>query len=254
MKPKNEELLYFLLWTADTLMNPSWRNLNDSFEAWAWRKGLSRRLANLAREQLIERHPESDLSRVVRLTEEGKRLALGGRDPVKQWSRPWDGHWRFVLFDIPMHRDELRQPLLRVLRRRHFGYLQKSVWASPDATSDVRAVLGESRVQTDAFLVLEGKPAAGESDAEVVEGAWDFDLINRRYDQYLSLVQKPPAPGARLIEWARRENAAWKAALKLDPLLPLPLLPPGYRGREAFQRRKQIFAQISASAGGSPVH
>ncbi|MGH7956900.1 MAG: hypothetical protein ACREH8_07795 [Opitutaceae bacterium] len=247
MRPQTEELLYFLLWTADTLMRPSWRHLmGDSFEAWAWHNGLGRRLGELARQRLIERHPEPDLARVVRLTEQGKQLALGGRDPVKQWSRAWDGVWRFVLFDVPNGRDELRQQLLRVLRRRQFGYLQKSVWVSPDPTSDVRAALGKSRVQADAFLVIEGKPAAGESDAEIVDGAWDFALINRRYEHYLKVAQKPAPPGPRLVDWARRENAAWKAAISADPLLPASLLPAGYRGRAALQHRKQLFASLVA--------
>jgi phenylacetic acid degradation operon negative regulatory protein len=254
MRPKNEELLYFLLWTADTLLRPSWRHLEgDSFEAWAWRNGLGRRLAELARDQLIERHPDASLDRVVRLTEAGQQLALGGRNPARQWSRNWDGKWRLVLFDVPVGRDELRQQLLRVLRRRHFGCLQKSVWASPDPTSDVRAALGESRVQTDAFLVMEGHPAAGESDAEIVEGGWDFDLINKRYEHYLVFAAKPPPEGKRVIEWAQRENAVWKAALTLDPLLPARLLPPGYKGKEAFERRKELCAQL-AGRSNAPVH
>jgi DNA-binding transcriptional regulator PaaX len=247
MKPRTEELLYFLLWTADTLMKPSWRHLEgDSFEGWAWRNGLGRRLAELAHQQLIERHPEPNLDRVVRLTDKGKQLALGGRDPMEQWSRTWDGIWRFVLFDVPTGHDHLRQQLLRVLRRRYFGYLQKSVWVTPDPTSDVHAVISETRANPDAFLVIEGKPAAGETDAEIVDGAWDFALINRRYEQYLTLLGKPLPATPRLIEWARRENTAWKAALKTDPLLPSRLLPAGYLGREALQRRKAIFSRLAA--------
>ena len=44
MKPQTEELLYYLLWSADTLMRPTWRRLEEPFEAWAWRNGLIRRL------------------------------------------------------------------------------------------------------------------------------------------------------------------------------------------------------------------
>ena len=247
MRPKNEELLYFLLWTADMFLRPSWRRLEgDDFEAWAWRNGLSRRLAELAREQLIERHPDPDLTRVVRLTEAGVRLALGGRDPMKEWERAWDGNWRMVLFDVPMGQDDLRQQLLRVLRRRNFGYLQKSVWVSPDATADVRATLGESRVQADAFLVMEGRPAAGESDAEIVQGAWDFGIINRRYEHYLVVTEKLPRTRSGVVDWVQRENSAWKAALKIDPLLPARLLPPDYRGTAALQRRRHVCAHLAA--------
>ena len=245
MKPKNEELLYFLLWTADAFLCPTWRNLNDSFETWSWRNGLGRRLAVLERQRLIERHPDADLRRVVRLTEAGKRLALGGRDPAERWGRSWDGRWRFVLFDIPDRHSHLRLRLRRVLRGRHFGYLQNSIWVSPDPTADVRMVLGDDQVQADAFLVVEGTPAAGESDAEIVTGAWDFGAINQGYERYLSLGRTVPDAGARLIAWTRRENSAWTAALRADPLLPASLLPAGYRGREAFQRRKEILARLA---------
>ncbi len=32
MRPSTEEFLYFLLWNADSLMRPTWRNLTDPFE------------------------------------------------------------------------------------------------------------------------------------------------------------------------------------------------------------------------------
>jgi hypothetical protein len=32
VKPRTEELLYFMLWSADRLMRPTFRNLTDSYE------------------------------------------------------------------------------------------------------------------------------------------------------------------------------------------------------------------------------
>lgn len=232
------------------LLQPTWRNLHDPFETWAWRNGLGRRLAELEQQKFIERHPDPDLTRVVRLTERGHILAWGGRDPAGRWIRPWDRLWRMVIFDIPVGRDALRRQLLRFLRQSHFGYLQNSVWISPDPTCGVQAILGRSRVEADFFVVMEGSPAAGESDAEIVASAWDFTAINQRYDHYLSFAQKLPPAGPRLIEWARHERIAWKRALALDPLLPAPLLPDGYRGRVALERRKQILAQLFARGSG----
>ena len=40
VQPKTEELLNLLLWSTDQLMNPSFRNLTDSFETWAYRNGF----------------------------------------------------------------------------------------------------------------------------------------------------------------------------------------------------------------------
>ena len=55
VKPKTEELLYVLLWTCDRLARPTFRNLTDSFEGWAYNNGLKRQLDVLERMQLIEK-------------------------------------------------------------------------------------------------------------------------------------------------------------------------------------------------------
>lgn len=246
MKAPAEELLYFLLWTADSLMRPTWRNLNGSFESWAWRNGLGRRLAELEQQKLIERRSEPNLERVVRLTEQGRRHVLGGRDPVERWSRPWDRTWRMVLFDLPTAQLELRKRLWRTLRAHHFGFLQNSVWISPDPATSIRQLFGGSAVQADTFLLMEGRPAAGESDEDIVLAAWDFEMINERYEQHLRFLERTPPRDERLIEWARREKALWHAAIAADPLLPSVLLPRGYQGRVAFERRQRAFATLIA--------
>src|ERR1035438_10257689 len=43
MKPQTEEFLNFLLWSADKLAKPTFRNLTDSYENWAYHNGLLRR-------------------------------------------------------------------------------------------------------------------------------------------------------------------------------------------------------------------
>src|ERR1041385_675509 len=115
MKPKTQELLYFLLWSCDLLMQPTFRNLTDSFEGWAYRNGFHRQLAELERQKLVESQaPASGLSaavseRVLRLTESGRICALGGRDPELHWRRNWDGYWRLILFDLPVTRSADRK-------------------------------------------------------------------------------------------------------------------------------------------------
>lgn len=245
MKPKADELLHFLLWIADGLMRPTWRNLNDSYEAWAWRNGLGRRLSQFEDRHLIERHPDPGLDRVVRLTEEGRRLALGGRDPTERWSRPWDGEWRLVLFDLPTRRRALRMRLWRTLRQHHFGYLQNSVWVSPDPVDAIREVLDQAKVQAEVFLVVEGRPAGGESDADLVRAAWDFGLVDVRYAALARLLDRPLPAADRLAPWLRQERAAWSAALKADPLLPAGLCPPDYAGPGIFHRRKEVLGQLA---------
>src|SRR5439155_10688504 len=168
MRTKTEELLYLLLWTCDMVTRPSFRNLNGSFEGWAYRNGFGRQLAELERQKLLEsRNPGSKgsrrLNRALRLTEAGRLHALGGRDPEIRWQRRWDGRWRLVLFDLPNAQSTLRNRLRMQLRRLGFGWLQNSVWISPDPLDTEKAALGGSHVDVESLIVFEARPCSGES-------------------------------------------------------------------------------------------
>jgi hypothetical protein len=141
MQPKTEELLNFLLWPGDKLMQPTFRNLTDSYESWAYRNGLLPQVAKLERQQLLKRDPKSAPDRLYRLAEQGRLHALGGRDPQAQWSRCWDGRWRLVLFDVPIRQNARRERLRPHLRWRPFARLQGSVWITPDPVHGEREIL-----------------------------------------------------------------------------------------------------------------
>ena len=244
VRAKTEELLYLLLWSCEQLTRPTFRNLTDSFEGWAYRSGFHRHLAELERRNLIEsRAPTSD-ERVHRLTAEGRLLALGGRDPVERWSRYWDGQWRLVVFDVPLGQDNQRKRLLRYLHARHFGYLQKSLWISPDPLEEEREILTGTKADPGSLILFDARPSAGENDAEIVRAAWDFSQINRGYTKYLEVVNSQPAENAdddaqakALRRWAAEERAAWEDAISNDPLLPTSLLPDEYLGKDAWHSR-----------------
>ncbi len=255
MRASTEEFLYVLLWTADSFLRPSWRDVfAPDFESWAWRRGLGRRLAQLQQQKLIEEHPvKSATGRLVRLTETGRLAVLGGRDPVSRWARPWDGRWRLLLFDLPSTAVAVRGKLHRHLRAERLGYLQHSVWITPDSLEETRRLVEGVPADPEGFLLFEGRPASGEPDAGIVAGAWDFAAINAAYEQHLAIVRTAPrqmprtdADRDRLHNWARREHAAWKKAAALDPLLPLALQPTGYLGRSAWSARTEAFAVLSA--------
>jgi phenylacetic acid degradation operon negative regulatory protein len=244
MKPRTEEFLNFLLWSADVLARPTFRNLTDSYESWAYRNGFLRQLATLEHREILERDQKAPDERLYRLTERGRLYALGGRDPERQWSRRWDGRWRLVLFDVPVRHNARRERLRRHLRRRAFGCLQGSVWVTPDPVDAGRETLAGGRVDVQSLLMLEARPCSGETDTEIVSAAWDFDRINFNYARYLKLLtERPTGPlrdgaAAKALQlWAIEERAQWSDAMTLDPLLPERLLPPGYLGRRAWQRR-----------------
>ena len=250
MRAKTEEFLYLLLWGSEILMRPTFRKLTDSFESWAYRTGVHRQLAVLEKRQLVESREDSSSDRVHRLTEAGRLAALGGRDPVARWNRSWDGKWRMVIFDVPQARESARARLRRSLVQRGFGYLQNSVWITPDLLTGEWEALHGAPVNVESLILLEARPCAGESDAEIVAGAWNFDAINRRYHRHAEVLaalpkQVPAGKGKakRLHAWLREERLAWLEAVHLDPLLPECLHPPRYCGMSAWKRRLEVMAQ-----------
>lgn len=244
MKAKTEELLNLLLWTADLLARPTFRNLTDSYEGWAYRNGLLRQVAKLEKRQLVENRARGTDECVCRLTAEGRLCALGGRDPLARWARDWDGRWRLVLFDVPMARDSHRKRLRRYLQAQGLGCLQGSVWVTPDPLAEEKKILVGAKADVASMLLLEARPCAGESDAEIVAGAWDFARINQRYERLLQILDNRPDGGLRseasaeaMLRWAAAERAAWLDAVTNDPLLPVRILPAGYLGQTAWHRR-----------------
>ena len=255
MRASTEEFLYILLWTAESFLQPTWHNLmHDSFEAWASRNGLGRRLAQLERRKLIERLPATATERAVRLTKAGRINALGGRDPLTRWSRAWDGQWRLVLFDLPVHATALRSKLRRLLRAEGFGFLHNSVWLTPDSLENTRQLLRSFPAEPESFILFEGRPGSNESDAELVRSARDFAEINARYQRYLDILRAAPhslsrrsADLPRTQTWLRRERLAWKNSLVIDPLLPLRLQPENYLGRQAWDARLRLLRSLATS-------
>ena len=252
MQPKTEEFLNLLLWSADLLARPTFRNLTDSYESWAYRNGLVRQLASLEQQELLERDASAPDDRLYRLSAQGRLHVLGGRDPEERWARSWDGQWRLVLFDVSTEQDSQRERVRRYLRNKGFGYLQNSVWITPDPLTEERQVLGGGQVNVESLLLLEARPCAGESDAEIVAGAWDFDRINRRYARHLKVLDGRPDGALRndraansLSRWAAAERAAWLEAVTNDPLLPSRILPADYLGQPAWRRRVEVLRDAS---------
>ena len=101
MQPRTEEFLYLLLWSTEKLMWPTFRNLTDSYESWAYRNGLLRQTIRLESEKISGTRPRCAQRPHVSPHLAGTAARLGGRDPQARWSREWDGRWRLVLFDVP---------------------------------------------------------------------------------------------------------------------------------------------------------
>lgn len=195
--------------------------------------------------------------RVVRLTEKGRLRAMGGRDPEVCWSRPWDGKWHMVLFDIPEKDRKLRAVLRRHLAAAHFGYLQNSVWVSPDPLDFERRLFKGTEINAESLLTLDAVPGTGEKNSDIVCGAWDFEAINRNYTEHIEILQELPPPGEwtsgkgkpPLRRWIEAEREAWRDAVSSDPLLPRSLHPRGYLGEKAWKLRTRQLEKIALKLG-----
>ena len=253
MQPKTEEFLNLLLWTADMLARPTFRNLTDSYESWAYRNGLMRQVATLEKRKLVERDASVPDDRIVRLSAEGRLHVLGGRDPEERWSRRWDGRWRLVLFDVSMGQNARRERLWRYLRDRGFGCLQKSVWVTPDRLEEEQKIFGNGKINVKSLILLDARPCAGESDADITAGAWNFEQINDRYARHLKVLEERPGGALKndvtakaLLRWAASERSAWLDAVGNDPLLPATILPPDYLGKKSWRRRMEVLRDAGA--------
>ena len=187
--------------------------------------------------------------RVLRLTESGRLEAQGGVNPTTAWARPWDGVWRVVAFDIPESAAALRARLRRRLHQFHFGWLQNSVWISPDPIEAFRSGLDASGIAPDSLTYFEARCAGGESPASLVKAAWNFEELARTYHSYSQILHARPSSvtgtTAAWLRWLQAEHRAWLIVVRRDPFLPEVLLPADYRGRTAWNTRATALAEYA---------
>lgn len=251
MNAKTELLLLHLLWSADVMLRPTFRNLNQGFEGWAYRSGFLPQIHRLEAEGFLESNKSTlGKSRLIRLTEAGRIAALGGRDPEHGWSMPWDGKWRLILFDIPVTERSLRKRVNRALAGLGCGCLQGSVWISPRVPGDAGALFEERGEDCSHLLLLEADSRGQKVDQKMVKAAWNFSRINDHYRHHLEILESFPArpSDSSLLNWSKLENQAWLDAVRSDPLLPHMLLPAEYLGVKAWEKRRAVLRKAARLA------
>lgn len=223
---------------------------------WLWKRfSLPGRLSQRIREMESSTHLSRTGAgridrRIFRITKNGQKALLGNTDPKTLWQREWDGHWRLVVFDIPEHQNALRTKLRRRLQQARFGWLQNSVWISPDAPDENLIAIKSTAVAAASLTMLRARPAGGESDADLVEAAWDFPRIANDYQAYRKVLRGHPGPTAGLeewLKWLKFDHAAWRQITARDPFLPVRLLPEGYAGQQAWAERTRAYERFTAA-------
>ena len=100
------------------------------------------------------------------------------------------------------------------------------------------------------MTVIEGTPAPPDTTEDIVQSAWDFALINRKYRTAIEVATEGLRflQGGKPVEmrkWLADERAAWMEAITSDPLLPEVLLPKNYFGQKALRERQITFSRLS---------
>ena len=243
------ELLNMLLYGASMAMRPTMSNLFHGDRYWCdYAQRHRSQLTAMERAGLIESQGSRDDDWAIRLTESGQLKAIGGRHAPERWEREWDGQWSLLMFDLGAPAGSLRQKLFRWLRANQFGCLQQSVWINADPVEGaMQSLLEDFGDHADHILTLRHTINSGihaqSTPAKIAAQTWDFDQINKRYQEYIDLAKhglpKRPTPdGAR--RWIASEHRLWKAAFNPDPLLPEKALPKSYLGKQAWQHRSKL--------------
>lgn len=249
-----EEILILMAYGVEMLMMPSFRRWDQSYEGWLYHNGLLSRIHYLEAQKFLERKG-SGKDWVFQITKAGRARVCGGRNPDEYWNRKWDGWWRMLVFDLPLERQRSRATLIRWLRQNGFGYLQDSVWITPDPVKHLTKSLKQFRDDVEAVMLMESRCASGYRDASLVKGAWRFEAIQEGYQSYLQFASEakqrlsgPPLHPRDLFALLREERAWWMAAFALDPLLPRRLWPSDYMGPRAWKSRQELLRLTAAHA------
>lgn len=236
------------MWLAEKPLHPTYVNLEQSFEGWAYRNGLLDQIHRLEAKGFLESQTDARSGkRLHRLTVAGRAAAMSGRDPEVAWATPWDRKWRMFIFDIPERERSKRRQLTRALGRAGCGCLQGSVWIAPVTPPAISSIMAEDDPDCSHLLLLEADSKGKKMDSRMVSTAWDFDAINQRYLKLAQVLKRFPTSQTgvtrtRIEAWTRAEKAASHAALGGDPLLPAELLPKPYLGREVWQERRKTLS------------
>lgn len=176
------------------------------------------------------------------ITEEGKRR-LAEVVPHYDETRSWDGRMHLVTYDIPERRKIDRERLREYLRRIGCAMLQESVWITPyNPINLVRSFVEEKELTGTVIVSDLGKDGAiGEEDLRaLLVRVYNIESLNERYEEWLSVVEDTDAVDHHgLIQYL--------AILDDDPQLPFSLLPPWWKGEEAYSLVKPRLLSVLKS-------
>ncbi len=130
--------------------------------------------------------------------------------------KPWDGKWRFVVFDIPQKEVNFRNIIRRRLKELGFKLLQRSVWFSPLPLGKVVKKLDKKIDDYNYLTVIEGK-IYRDDPKRIIKNKWNT-LI---WQEKANMLIKELKSREKISD--EDKNKFWELILE-HPRVPLELL------------------------------
>jgi len=149
----------------------------------------------------------------------------------------WSGSLWLITYDVAEKRKKDREALRRFLKDQGYGKLQDSVYVAPfDPTRLVRKEIEKRQFKGEVIVSKMGVGGhIGEMTVfELIAKVYDLESVSNKYMEYIQKVSAgfyPKDAPFLFLEYL--------AALKLDPQLPVELLPADWPGKKAFELTKK---------------
>lgn len=187
------------------------------------------------------------------LTEHGRTLLSEGAERIYAFGRErdsWDGRWLVLLASVPESRRDLRHQLRTGLTWAGLGSPAPGVWISPHASREAEAKQVVESLGLDPVVFSFCGPFAGVgSERTMVEQAWHLGDLAAAYEDFVrEFAGLRPGTGDEVLLAQIRLVHEWRRFPRLDPQLPLELLPPhwiGVRAANVFTDQHQAWHGVA---------
>jgi len=187
------------------------------------------------------------------LTGHGRTLLTEGAERIYSFGRErdsWAGRWLVLLVSVPESQRDLRHRLRNGLTWAGLGSPAAGVWISPHPSREAEAKQVVAELGLDPVAFSFSGPFAGVgSERSMVEQAWHLGELAEAYEEFVRGFAglRPDSPDEVLFAQVRLVDE-WRRFPRLDPQLPLEMLPPHWIGLRAANVFDDLHQQWHGSA------
>lgn len=172
------------------------------------------------------------------LSPAGRTLLNEGAARIYAFGRErdsWDGRWLVLLASVPEAKRDLRHQLRARLTWAGLGSPAPGVWITPHGSREAEAKQVVESLGLEPTVFAFCGPFAGiGSERTMVEQAWHLADLAAAYEEFVQeFAGLRPEPGDAVLLAQIRLVDEWRRFPRLDPQLPLELLPPHWIGVRA---------------------